>query len=99
MMSMYVVKNDKGEWLGWEAYQDDPEFICGGGSVWTVAKPKRWNVKVPHTTDELYWKRGNGNIGCAGAWENDEEIVRSRAFTLAEIEHYGLQDCEKVEVK
>jgi hypothetical protein len=65
---------------------------------WKVEEPKRWNVKVPHTTDELYWKRGNGNIGCVGAWQNDDEIVRNRAFTLAEIEHYGLQDCEKVEV-
>ena len=65
---------------------------------WVVAKPKRWNVKVPHTADELYWKRGNGNIGCTGAWRTDDEIVRNRTFTDAEIEHYGLQDCERVEV-
>jgi len=65
---------------------------------WTVNKPKLWNAKVPHTADELYWKRGNGNIGCTGAWRTDDEIVRNQTFTDAEIEHYGLQDCEKTEV-
>ncbi|MFD1429743.1 DUF1642 domain-containing protein [Lacticaseibacillus mingshuiensis] len=66
---------------------------------WAVEKHKRWNVKVPHTADELYWKRGNGNIGCTGAWRTDDEIVRNLTFTDAEIDHYGLQDCEKVEVQ
>ena len=43
---LYAVKNDKGEWLGWEAYQDDPEFICGGGSVWTDLDKAKFYAKA-----------------------------------------------------
>ena len=43
---LYAVKNDKGEWLGWEVYQDDPEFICGGGSVWTDLDKAKFYAKA-----------------------------------------------------
>ena len=173
-MSLYAIKNDKGEWLGWEVYQDDPKFICGGGSVWTdldkakfyakangghvvelaeapakimvnedeaemleqakcdedpaellvgfvnsrykydedgdaedrlmrayvngytVAKEKKYYVKVP-----LVQAQG-------GLWfyiNSDDKLDATdiqglaKKFTIDEIEHYGLQDCEKAEVE
>ena len=74
---------------------------------WTVEKPKRWNVKVPHTNCGWYFKcedDENENppildeLGCdtAGDPKNWDD---SSYFTAAEIEHYGLQDCERVEIK
>ena len=73
---------------------------------WTVEKPKLWNVKVPHTNCGWYFKcedDENENppildeLGCdtAGDPKNWDD---SSYFTAAEIEHYGLQDCEKTEV-
>ena len=73
---------------------------------WTVEKHKRWNVKVPHTNCGWYFKcedDENENppiideLGCdsAGDPKNWDD---SSYFTAAEIEHYGLQDCERVEV-
>jgi hypothetical protein len=62
---------------------------------WKVKKPKRWNVKVPHTKTSIYFKPdvpeelGITAIGKTGNWVE---------FTDAEIKHYGLQDCELVEV-
>ena len=59
---------------------------------WVVEKPKRWNVKVPHTKDDWYYKAWNSDLRTI----SDKEL-RSE-FTESEIEHYGLQDCEKEEV-
>ena len=73
---------------------------------YTVAKEKKYNVKVPHTNCGWYFKcedDENENppildeLGCdtAGDPKNWDD---SSYFTAAEIEHYGLQDCERVEV-
>ena len=68
---------------------------------WTVEKQKRWNVKVPHTeevwyfkSEVLYYKSGEAHLMtiCPA-----DKKLRGE-FTAAEIEHYGLQDCERVEV-
>ena len=75
---------------------------------WTVEKPKLWNIKVPHTKNGWYFKYVFSD-------DDNEEVREDRelcaqcedaptsseedAFTLAEIEHYGLQDCERVEIK
>lgn len=40
-------------------------------------------------------KLRNGRLTANSVFGNK---VRSQQFTAAEIEHYGLQDCEKVEV-
>lgn len=62
---------------------------------YTVAKEKKYNVKVPHTNHTFYAKESDDEL-CA--------IVELRVtedwamFSLDEIEHYGLQDCEKKEV-
>ncbi|NVO89455.1 DUF1642 domain-containing protein [Lactobacillus rhamnosus] len=61
---------------------------------YTVAKEKKYNVKVPHTKDAWYYK----SLG-AGLLANSPEDKKLRGkFTEAEIEHYGLQDCKKEEV-
>lgn len=65
---------------------------------YTVEKETKYNVKVPHVP-LYYWKKPNGGLGV-----DDLNVVTSDddtddfEFTEAEIEHYGLQDCEKEEV-
>ncbi|MFK5269996.1 DUF1642 domain-containing protein [Lacticaseibacillus paracasei] len=61
---------------------------------WTVVKPKRYNVKVPHTKDVWYYKASDADLLtiCPA-----DKKLRGK-FTESEIEHYGLQDCEKEEV-
>ena len=63
---------------------------------WTVAKEKKYNVKVPHTEDVWYYKASKAYLQtiCPA----DDKKLRGK-FTEAEIEHYGLQDCEKMEAK
>ena len=172
-MSLYAIKNDCGEWLGWEVYQDDPEFICGGGSVWTDLDKAKFYAKAngghvvelaeapakvvlteeqaeivevardatypasyiynytnSHDCEEnllinayvngytvekkyLVYKvlvnkqkheyfaqayRSSVNPGTVSWFLNSKVQSESLAqFTEAEIEHYGLQDCERVE--
>lgn len=64
---------------------------------WTVEKPKRYGVWVPHVIGKMYFKDGRGNDGLDIA-SADCLNESNQQFTLAEIEHYGLQDCERVEV-
>ncbi|MBM6410777.1 DUF1642 domain-containing protein [Lacticaseibacillus paracasei] len=61
---------------------------------YTVAKGKKYNVKVPHTKDVWYYKSGDSDLLtiCPA-----DKKLRGK-FTEAEIEHYGLQYCEKEEV-
>ncbi|MES5423300.1 DUF1642 domain-containing protein [Lacticaseibacillus paracasei] len=61
---------------------------------YTVAKKKKYNVKVPHTKEAWYYKSGDTDL--LTICPADKEL-RGK-FTEAEIEHYGLQDCEKEEV-
>ncbi|MCT3325958.1 DUF1642 domain-containing protein [Lacticaseibacillus paracasei] len=61
---------------------------------YTVAKEKKYNVKVPHTKDVWYYKSGDSDL--LAICPADKKL-RGK-FTEAEIEHYGLQDCEKEEV-
>lgn len=61
---------------------------------YTVAKEKKYNVKVPHTKEVWYYKSFDGNLRVICPAE--DEKLRGK-FTEAEIEHYGLQDCEKEE--
>ncbi|WP_270235272.1 DUF1642 domain-containing protein [Lacticaseibacillus suilingensis] len=68
---------------------------------WTVEKPKRFNVKVPKKwsgDDKHYWtKEQDGALTWAYLINNDY-MIPAQQFTAAEIEHYGLGDCEKVVV-
>ncbi|QHC81180.1 DUF1642 domain-containing protein [Lacticaseibacillus paracasei] len=60
---------------------------------YTVKKEKKYNVKVPHVS-LYYWEKPDGGIGIDDL-NTDNDCFE---FTEAEIEHYGLQDCEKEEV-
>ncbi|MBT9262340.1 DUF1642 domain-containing protein [Lacticaseibacillus paracasei] len=60
----------------------------------TVAKEKKYNVKVPHTKEAWYYKSGDTDL--LTICPADKEL-RGK-FTESEIEQYGLQDCEKEEV-
>ena len=62
---------------------------------YTVAKEKKYNVKVPHTS-LYYWKKLDGGLSINDLVANDK--YDAMKFTEAEIEHYDLQDCEKEEV-
>lgn len=60
---------------------------------WTAEKPKRYFVRVPHTNRHYYYQKcDSGEV--IPVW--DMETEPPTQFTEAEIEHYGLQDCEKV---
>jgi len=78
-----------------EALLED-RLMCAYVIGWTVAKPKRWNVKVPHVDAQeglLFFVNSDGKVDatyCQGL---------AHKFTLAEIEHYGLGDCERVVVR
>jgi hypothetical protein len=64
---------------------------------YTVAKEKKYNVKVPYAVNS-YFKKIDANYciaGNASIVDLDEYLAQ---FTESEIEHYGLQDCEKEEV-
>lgn len=77
-------------------YGDDDEEPLMNAYVngYTVAKEKKYNVKVPHTKDVWYYKSGDTDL--LTICPADKEL-RGK-FTESEIEHYGLQDCEKEEV-
>ncbi|WP_427883904.1 DUF1642 domain-containing protein [Lacticaseibacillus paracasei] len=79
--------------------EEDEELLMNAYvNGYTVAKEKKCNVKVPHVP-LYYWKKPNGGLGIddlnvATADDDTDDFE----FTEAEIEHYGLQDCEKEEV-
>ena len=77
-------------------YGDDDEEPLMNAYVngYTVAKEKKYNVKVPHTKEVWYYKSGDTDL--LTICPADKEL-RGK-FTEAEIEHYGLQYCENEEV-
>lgn len=76
-----------------------------------VEQEKLYNVKIPHLKKWLYVKAGgndvveeyltSSNIEAYKTYKIKESLRQKEAFefTQAEIEKYGLQDCEKVEVE
>ncbi|NIG82731.1 DUF1642 domain-containing protein [Lacticaseibacillus casei] len=73
---------------------------------YTVAKEKKYNVKVPHAEGWHFQKYSSASkLGVRNNWRpfpaKDIDSNMSKdlfIFTESEIEHYGLQDCEKEEV-
>ncbi|NVO89511.1 DUF1642 domain-containing protein [Lactobacillus rhamnosus] len=69
---------------------------------YTLEKEKKYNVKVPKKwsgDDKHYWtKEQDGTLTWAHLINNDC-MTPYQQFTLTEIEHYSLQDCERVEIK
>ena len=76
---------------------DEDRLIRAYVNGYTVAKKKKYNVKVPHSRF-YYWKWKDDEIGVGSGEDDDVRGVEPYRFTAAEIEHYGLQDCEKEEV-
>lgn len=62
---------------------------------YTVAKEKKYIVKVPHTDDSYFYKVDDEYCNAGDSYYL-EGITDKKWFTDAEIEHYGLGDCEKV---
>ena len=79
-----------------EAGSDEEELLINAYvNGYTVAKEKKYNVKVPHTY-LYYWKKLDGGLSINDLVANDK--YDAMKFTEAEIEHYGLQGFEKEEV-
>ena len=62
---------------------------------YTVAKEKKYNVKVPHTDDSYFYKVDDEYCNAGDSYYL-EGMTDKKWFTDAQIEHYGLGDCEKV---
>jgi len=98
----YAMPNEVSDWL--EDSDDDAEHREERGLMlinaylygYTVEKDKKYYVKVPHTDDSYFYKV-DGEYCNAGDSYHLEGMTDKKWFTDAEIEHYGLQDCEKVE--
>ncbi|WP_273932035.1 DUF1642 domain-containing protein [Lacticaseibacillus paracasei] len=92
----YISGNTDGEKLLMEA------FVNG----YIVAKEKKYNVKVPYAEGWHFQKYSReSKRGSRNDWKpfpaKDIDSNMSKdlfLFTETEIEHYGLQDCEKEEV-
>ncbi len=70
-------------------------LMCAYVNGWTVEKPKLYLIKVPHTDDSYFYKIDDEYCN-AGDSYHLEGMTDKKRFTDAEIEHYGLQDCERV---
>lgn len=89
----YVDVYDPFKYLFTSRYKKDiKRLIEAIKNGYTVAKEKKYNVKVPHTKEVWYYKSGDTDL--LTICPADKEL-RGK-FTESEIEHYGLQDCEKV---
>jgi hypothetical protein len=64
---------------------------------YTVEKEKKYSVWVPHVKGKMYYKdgRGSDDLDITSAYFMNH---KNQQFTEAEIEHYGLGDCQKEEV-
>ena len=77
-------------------YDEDEELLMNAYvNDYTVAKEKKYNVKVPHTDDSYFYKVDDEYCNAGDSYYL-EGITDKKWFTDAEIEHYGLGDCEKV---
>ena len=77
---------------------DDEELLMNAYvNGYTVSKDRKYGVWVPHVKGKMYYKdgRGSDDLDIASA---DCLNDTNQQFTEEEIEHYGLQDCDKVEV-
>ncbi|WBM89782.1 hypothetical protein [Lacticaseibacillus phage P7.1] len=77
---------------------DDEELLMNAYvNGYTVAKEKEYNVKVPYAINSYFKKIGVDY--CIAGYKDTVDLDENVAqFTESEIEHYGLQDCEKEEV-
>ncbi|QPC18894.1 DUF1642 domain-containing protein [Lacticaseibacillus paracasei subsp. tolerans] len=85
----YIADNTDGGYESERLLMD--AFVNG----YTVAKEKKYNVKVPHTDDSYFYKVDDKYCNAGDSYYL-KGMTDKKRFTDAEIEHYGLGDCEKV---
>ena len=80
-------------------YGDDDEELLMNAYVndYTVAKEKKYNVKVPHTDDSYFYKIDHEICNADDSFHIDLDRPEAK-FTKLEIDHYHLQDYKKEEV-
>ena len=92
----YVDVYDPFKYLFTSRYKKDiKRLIEAIKNGYTVAKEKKYIVKVPHTDDSYFYKVDDEYCNAGDSYYL-EGITDKKWFTDAEIEHYGLGDCEKV---
>ncbi|KMO88348.1 phage protein [Lacticaseibacillus rhamnosus] len=92
----YVDVYDPFKYLFTSRYKKDiKRLIEAIKNGYTVAKEKKYNVKVPHTDDSYFYKVDDEYCNAGDSYYL-EGMTDKKWFTDAEIEHYGLGDCEKV---
>ena len=64
---------------------------------YTVAKEKKYNVKVPHADDSYFYKVDDETCNATDLFHIDLDRPEAK-FTKLEINHYGLQGYKKEEV-
>ena len=95
----YVDVYDPFKYLFTSRYKKDiKRLIEAIKNGYTVAKEKKYNVKVPHTDDSYFYKIDDETCNAADSFHIDLDRPEAK-FTKLEIDHYGLQDCMKEEVK
>ena len=80
---------------------DQEDMLRAYVNGWEVEKPKLWNIKVPQKwigDDKHYWNKEQDGALTWAYLINKDYMIPSQQFTESDIEHYGLQDCERVEV-
>ncbi|MDM7527173.1 DUF1642 domain-containing protein [Lacticaseibacillus paracasei] len=78
-----------------DAYNGEESLLINAYvNGYTVEKETKYNVKVPHTKDVWYYKESEAYLQTICLVDKK---LRGK-FTESEIEHYGLQDCERVEI-
>lgn len=84
-----------------EQPEDEELLMKAYVNGYILKKDTKYNVKVPKEwsgDDKHYWTKGQDGA-LTWAWLiNKDYMIPTQQFTITEIEHYGLQDCEKVEV-
>lgn len=85
----YVSIHSLNKWV-----QDEDRLIRAYVNGYTVVEPTKYNVKVPHVEDSVYGKMSDGFLAVYDAGSKFDFMQ----FTMDEIKHYGLEDCEKEEV-
>lgn len=78
-----------------DGHDDEERLMAAYVNGWTVKPQSLYNVKVPHTEVYYYCKETSDVLGTSFSCYNDEPNQR---FTLFEIHHHGLDDCEREEI-
>ena len=79
------------------SYDEEKLIMKAYVNGYTMAKEKRYIVKAPHTDDSYFYKVDDDLCNAGDSFSVNFGDDTSW-FTEAEIEHYDLQDCEKVVV-